>query len=78
MPNAVGDKAQTVFSNKGNSSVYVSDDVDHAAPHCKFEWTKDRYSKRQKHVTAGLNKSRKRKLSFQLTANCSVCSRRDL
>ena len=77
--NIVGDNAQTVFPNKGNSSVYVSDDVERAAPHCKFEWPKDQYSKRRKHATAGPNKSRERKLlsSFQLTANCAVRSRRD-
>ena len=35
--------------------------------HCKFEWPKDQYSKRRKHVTAGPNKSRERKLSHPLS-----------
>ena len=63
----VGDNAQTVFSNKRNSSVDVSDDVERAAPHCKFEWPKDQYSKHRKNVTAGPNKSRERKLSHPLS-----------
>ena len=60
-----GQHPKTVFSNKGNSS--VSDDVERAAPHCKFEWPKDQYSKCRKHVTAGPNKSRERKRSHPLS-----------